>query len=144
MAQTAERIDPLNNFNFLVQLDGISRASFHECTGFNSAIDVTEHREGGALHPLKLPGITKYGDLTLRRGVTHDRELYDWHLAAVNGDVQRRSGSIVVLDRRGQEQARWNFFDAWPKRWEGPTLNSEGTDVAIETLELAVERLERA
>jgi len=144
MAQTAERIDPFISFNFRVQLDGINRASFHECTGFNSAIDVIEHREGGAANPVKLPGLTKYGNLILRRGVTHDRELYDWHLAAVNGDVQRKSGSIVVLDRRGEQQARWNFFDAWPQRWEGPALNSEGTDVAIETLELAVERLERA
>jgi phage tail-like protein len=144
MAQTAERLDPLTSFNFLIQIDNITRAAFHECSGFNSVIDLIEHREGGAPSPLKLPGLTKYGNLVLRRGVTDDRELYEWHLAAVNGDVQRRSGSIVVLDRRGQETARWNFYDAWPQRWEGPALNSEGSDVAIETLELAVERLERA
>jgi phage tail-like protein len=144
MAQTAERIEPLTSFNFLIQIDGITRAGFAECSGFNSSIDVIEHREGGAISPMKLPGLTKYGNITLRRGVTDDRELYDWHLAAANGDIRRRSGSIVVLDRRGQEKARWNFFDAWPQRWEGPALNAEGTDVAIEALELAVERLERA
>jgi phage tail-like protein len=144
MAQTAERVEPFTSFNFLIQIDGITRAGFHECTGFNSSVDVIEHREGGAISAMKLPGLAKYGNLTLRRGVTDDRELYDWHVAAVNGDVQRKSGSIVVLDRRGQEKARWNFFDAWPQRWEGPALNAEGTDVAIETLELAVERLERA
>jgi phage tail-like protein len=144
VAQTGERLDPLTNFNFLVQIDGVTRAAFHECSGFNSAIDLIEHREGGATHPLKLPGMTKYGNLTLKRGVTDDRELYEWHLAAVNGEVERRSGSIVVQDRKGEEKARWNFFDAWPQRWEGPALTSEGTDIAIETLELAVERLERA
>jgi phage tail-like protein len=144
MAQTAERIEPLTSFNFLIQIDGITRAGFHECTGFNSSVDLIEHREGGAISPMKLPGLAKYGNITLRRGVTDDRELYDWHVAALNGDIQRRSGSIIVLDRRGQEKARWHFFDAWPQRWEGPALNAEGTDVAIEALELAVERLERA
>jgi phage tail-like protein len=144
MAPTGARLDPLTSFNFLVQIDGITRAAFHECSGFNSTVDVIEHREGGAISPLKLPGQTKYGNVVLKRGVTDDRELYNWHLAAANGEVERRSGSIVVLDRKGEEKARWNFFDAWPQKWEGPALSSEGTDIAIETLELAVERLERA
>jgi phage tail-like protein len=141
---TGDRLNPVPNFQFTVEIEGITRAGFHECTGFNSSIDLIEHREGGAITPLKLPGQVKYANITLRRGVTEDAELYDWHRAAVVGDVQRRSGSIVVRDRTGAPRARWNFFDAWPVRWEGPALNAEGTDVAIETLELAVERLERA
>jgi phage tail-like protein len=140
---TGERLDPFTNFNFRLEMDGLTRGTFHECTGFNSSIDLIEHSEGGGL-VLKLPGMTKYGNITLKRGVTADRELYDWHRDAINGTVTRRSGSIVVCDRKGEEKARWNFFDAWPQRWEGPALNSEGTDVAIETLELAVERMERA
>lgn len=143
MAPTAQRIEPFVSFNFLVEIDGLTRAAFHECSGFNSSMDMIEHREGGAITPMKLPGLVKYGNITLRRGVTDDRELYDWHLSALTGTIQRRSGSVVVLDRRGIEQVRWNFFDAWPQRWEGPSLNAEGTDVAIEVLELAVERLER-
>jgi phage tail-like protein len=140
---TGDRLDPLTNFNFTVEIDGITRAGFHECTGFNSSVDVIEHREGGAISPLKLPAQTKYGNITLRRGVTDDRDLYNWHLAAATGTIDRRNGSIVVRDRTGSEQARWNFFAAWPVRWEGPALNAEGNDVAIEALELAVERLER-
>ena len=73
---TGDRLDPFINFNFTVEIDGITRAGFHECTGVNSAIDVIEHREGGAISPLKLPGQTKYGNVTLRRGVTDDRDLY--------------------------------------------------------------------
>jgi phage tail-like protein len=141
---TDERLDPFTSFNFLVQIDGVTRAAFHECSGFNSSIDLIEHREGGAPTPLKLPGMTRFGNVTLRRGVTEARELYEWHRAAVRGEVERRSGSIVVLDRRGEEKARWNFFNAWPQRWEGPALNSEATEIAVETLELAVEGLERA
>ena len=141
---TDERLDPFTSFNFLVQIDGVTRAAFHECSGFNSSIDLIEHREGGAPTPLKLPGMTRFGNVILRRGVTEDRELYEWHRAAMRGEVERRSGSIVVLDRRGEEKARWNFFNAWPQRWEGPALNSEATEIAVETLELAVEGLERA
>jgi phage tail-like protein len=141
---TGARLDPFNNYNFTVEIDGITRAGFHECTGFNSAIDVIEHREGGAISPLKLPGQTKYGNITLRRGVTDDTDLYRWHLNAASGTIDRRNGSVVLRDRTGAEQARWNFFAAWPLRWEGPALNAESNDVAIEALELAVERLERA
>ena len=93
---------------------------------------------------MKLPGLTKYSNIVLRRGVTDDRELYDWHRRIVQGDIERKNGSVVLLDRRGQEVARWNFFRAWPSKWDGPDLNAEGSDVAIETLELAHEGVERA
>jgi len=137
-----ERKDPFINFNFTIQIDGINRAAFHECSGFNSTIDVIEHREGGK-PATKLPGQVKYGNVTLKRGITDDNQLYTWHERAAAGKVERRNGSIVLRDRLGNQTARWNFYDAWPTKWEGPALSSEGTDVAIETLELVVERLER-
>jgi phage tail-like protein len=142
---TAARIDPFFNFNFLVEIDGIARAAFHEVTGFDSTIDVIEHREGGDnTTPRKLPGITKHSNIVLKWGMTDDQDLYRWHRDTVRGNVQRRNGSIVLLDRRGQEVARWNFFNAWPAKWDGPDFNAEGNDVAIETLELAHEGVERA
>jgi phage tail-like protein len=144
VTQPAVPSDPFVGFNFRISMDGLTRGAFRECTGLHSAIDLVEYREGGATHPSKLAGLTKYGNVVLRRGITDDRELYDWHLAAVNGDISRRNGSIVVLDRKGGEAARWNFFGAWPQRWEGPALNSTTSELAVETLELAVERLERA
>lgn len=141
---TAVRIDPYFNFNFIVEIDGITRAAFHEANGFDSTIDVIEHREGGENTTLrKLPGMTKYSNIVLKWGVTDDVQLYQWHRDAVRGKVQRRNGSIVLLDRGGQEVARWNFFNAWPAKWHGPDLTAEGNDVAIETLELAHEGLER-
>jgi phage tail-like protein len=60
------------------------------------------------------------------------------------GKIQRKNGSIVVNDLNGDEKVRWNFFDAWPTKWDAPDLSAKGNDVAIETLELAVERIERA
>jgi len=145
MAQTGQRIDPYANFNFLVEIDGITRAAFHEVSGFDSTIDVIDHREGGENTTLrKLPGMTKHSNIVLKWGLTDDAELYNWHRDAVQGRVSRRNGSIVLLDRQGQERMRWNFVNAWPSKWDGPDFNAEGNDVAIETLELAHEGISRA
>ena len=141
---TGQRVDPYGNFNFLVEIDGITRAAFHDVTGFDSTIDVIEHREGGEnTTTRKLPGMTKYSNIVLKWGITDDLQLYDWHRDAVQGTVQRRNGSIVGLDRRGNEVVRWNFFNAWPSKYDAPDFNAEGNDIAIETMELAHEGLER-
>jgi phage tail-like protein len=141
---TGQIADPFGNFNFLVEIDGITRAAFQEVSGFDSTIDVIEHREGGENTTLrKLPGMTKYSNISLKWGITDDQELYQWHRQIVQGDIQRRNGSIVLLNRAGQEVARWNFFRAWPTKYDGPDFNAEGNDVAIETLELAHEGVER-
>lgn len=141
---TGDIKDPFGNYNFLVELDGISRGAFQECSGFDSTIDVIEHREGGENTTLrKLPGMTKYSNITLKWGITDDTELYDWHRQTIQGDIERKNGSIVLLDRKGQEVARWNFFRAWPTKWDGPDLNAEGTDVAVDMMELAHEGVER-
>ena len=144
---TGQRIDPYGNYNFLVEIQGIARAAFQEASGFDSSIDVVEHREGGDNTTLrKLPAMTKYSNITLKWGTTDDRDLYNWHRQWVTGDpaAKRQNGSIVLLDRQGREKVRWNFFNAWPAKWTGPSFNAEGNDVAIETLELAHEGLERA
>lgn len=144
MAETGKRVDPWGNFNFLVEIDGIARAAFHEVSGFDSTIDVIEHREGGENTTLrKLPGMTKYSNVVLKWGITDDRQIYDWHRQAVRGDVARKNGSIVLLDRQGQEKVRWNFVNAWPSKYDAPDFNAEGNDIAIETMELAHEGLER-
>jgi phage tail-like protein len=141
---TGAMIDPFVNFSFLVEIDGIRRAGFHECSGFASTIDVIEHNEGGSITPRKIPGMTKYANIVLKWGMTDDRQLYDWHMQVANGEIARKNGSIVVLDRAGNEVARWNFIRAWPSKWDGPDFNAEGNDVAIETLELTHEGLMRA
>jgi phage tail-like protein len=142
---TGQRVDPYGNFNFLVEIDGITRAAFQQASGFDSTIDVIEHREGGEnTTPRKLPGMTKYSNISLKWGLTDDRDLYDWHRQAVLGNIQRKNGSIILLDRQGNEKIRWNFVNAWPSKWDGPDFNAEGNDVAIETLELAHEGVMRA
>src|SRR5215213_5564656 len=134
--------DPYGNFNFCVEIDNIVRAAFQEASGLDSTINVIEHREGGDnITTRKYPGQTKYSNLTLKWGMADDRELYDWHRQWATGDpaAQRKNGSLVLLDRQGQEKVRWNFFRAWPAKWTGPSFSAEGNDIAIETLEIAHE-----
>ena len=139
------RVDPFKAYRFLVEIDGIVQAGFSECSGFGSNVEVVEYREGGDPTTVrKLPGKATYPDIMLKWGVTDSRELYDWHLAAVNGQIQRKNGSIVLLDDTGQERVRWNFFSAWPSKWDGADFNAKGTDAAIDSLTVSCERLERA
>ncbi len=141
---TGKRVDPYRNFSFLVEIDGITQAGFSECTGFGASTDPIEYREGGETKTVrKLPGLTKYTNVTLKWGLTDSKELYNWYRDVVNGKIQRKNGSIILLDLEGQEKVRWNFFEAWPSKWDGPDFNAKGNDVAIETLELATERIER-
>jgi phage tail-like protein len=136
--------DPFVNYNFHVEIDGISRAAFQEVTGLDSTIDVIEHREGGwNTTPHKFPGQTKHANLVLKHGMATDRELVDWHQAATDGQIDRRNGSVILLDRTAQEVARWNFERAWPSKYTGPSLNAEASDMAIESLELVHEGLQR-
>ena len=140
---TGTLVDPYVNFSFLVEIDGITRAGFHECTGYNSSLDVIEHNEGGSITPRKIPGLTRFGDVTLKWGMADDTDLYDWHMQVATGQIVRKNGSIVVLDRAGNELSRFNFVRAWPSKWDGAALNAEGNDIAIMTLVLTHEGLSR-
>jgi len=129
--------EPLAGFNFRVEIDGIVVAVFSKCRGLSSETEVVEYREGGDQRIRKLPGITKFSNITLKRGITQDRTLWEWRQTVVNGRVERRNGSVILLDTAHSEVARWNFFDAWPAKWEGRDLDARSSDVCIETLELA-------
>ena len=77
-----------------------------------------------------------FGTLTVRENL----EMGGW----LDPAATRRHGSIILMDRSGQEKIRWNFVNAWPVKWTGPSFNAKGKDISIETLELAHEGLERA
>jgi phage tail-like protein len=141
---TGDRKDPISAFRFMVEIGGVSRGIFTEVSGLDSTIDVTEHGTGGGNGILlKLPGITKYSNLVLKWGITDDMSLYQWHRQAALGEVKRENGSILALNHLGKEIARWNFTNAWPTKYTGPTFNGESSEVAIETMELAHEGIER-
>src|SRR5215813_3547511 len=96
---TIQRNDPYLASNFRVELDGITVAAFRECSGLGSELTVIEYRNGSDRgSPRKLPGLQKFPNITLKRGMTGDRQLWDWHKSALDGNVQRKNGAIVLLD----------------------------------------------
>ena len=138
------RVDPYKDYRFQVEIDGIADSRFLECSGLGSEVAVIEYREGGEPAAVrKLPGRASFSDITLKRGITESKDLYDWHKAILQGQMQRRNGSITLLDDEGVEVVRWVFREAWPRKWEGPDLNAMGNEVAIETFVLTCESLER-
>jgi phage tail-like protein len=138
--------DVYKGFNFLVEIDGITQAGFQECGGLDSTVAMIEYREGtDPTHVRKLAGLTSFSAISLKRGITDSDELYQWHMNAVNGaNPDRRNGSIVLLDETGAEKIRWNFTHAWPSKWTGPSFNGTSNSVAIESLEIMHEDLQRA
>ena len=142
---TGTRTDPYGGYNFLVEIDGITQAGFQEVSGLDSTTDTLDYREGNdPNHGRKLPGLNKFSPITLKRGITDSDELWKWRATVVGGKIVRKNGSIVLLDDRGQEKLRWNFFNAWPSKWTGPALNASSTAVAVETLEITHESMEKA
>jgi phage tail-like protein len=142
---TGARTDPYRAHNFLVEIDGIARAGFRECSGLESRQAPIEYREGtdGPTNR-KLTGLVTYPNITLRWGITDDPSFWAWRKAAMDGAVDRRNGSIVMLDETGQEKLRWNFREGWPSAWIGPAFNATGNDVAVEAVEIAHEGVTRA
>jgi len=142
---TGARLDPYMNYNFLVEIDGVTQAGFQEVSGLDATTDPVEYREGGENTTVrKLPGKTTYSDISLKWGLTDSDEMWKWREDFIKGRIERMNGSIIVLDDEGNERVRWNFFNAWPSKWEGPTFDAKANDIAIETLTIAHERIERA
>lgn len=140
------RKDPLRNFRFRVEIDGVAVASFSEVTIGAATTEVISYREGGDLtHVRQLPGLTKYSNISLTRGVTSSLDLWNWHRAVAGGEIgaNRRQVVIVVLDEKGADAVRFVVSEAWPTRYEPGQLNAKGNEVFIETLELANEGVER-
>src|SRR5690606_29686187 len=118
---TGDRLDPFAQFNFLVEIDGVTRAGFTECSGLTTEQDVIEYREGSETQRVrKLPGLRKYSNIVLKRGLTKDTELWEWRRATIDGATERRNGSIVLLDESRQAALRWNFYAGWVSKYEGP------------------------
>ena len=143
--RTDPKFDPYANFAFLLEIDGITSAGFSECSGTNAEITPIEYREGNeGLTTRKLPGLSKFGNVTLKRGVTQDLELFNWFNAGASGDVDRKQTmSIVLLDETRIEAVRWNLLNAWPCKYVAPDLKGDAGEIAIESVELCHEGLIR-
>lgn len=137
MPETPQRPYPSNRF--YLEIDGTVRALFVEVSGLQVETDVLEYAEGGNngfVH--RLPGRTRIGNLTLKRGMVVDSEMFTWYMDIAAGrKINRRNVSLIVYDIDAKELQRWNFFAAYPVRWVGPQLSATSTTNAVETIELA-------
>jgi phage tail-like protein len=141
----ATRVDPYRGYNFIVEIDGITQAGFQEVSGLDASTEKVDYREGtDPAHVRKLPGMNSFSNITLKRGITDSDELWKWRQTVLDGKTERKNGSIVLLNEAGLEKIRWNFVNAWPTKWTGPSLNATGNAVAVESLELVHEELKRA
>lgn len=144
---TGDRKDPFRGFKFRVEIDGLQRAGFREASGLDSSQDAIDYREGDdkTVTIRKLPGLKKFSNIVLKRGITDDVDLWKWRKQVMDGKIKdaRKNGSIILMDDEGNDKVRWEFVDAWPTKWTGPTFNATGNEVAIDTLELVHEGLDR-
>jgi phage tail-like protein len=133
------RIDPLRNFRFKIDIDGITQAGFSEVMIGETTTEAVDYREGAdvASNVRKLSGLTKYGNITLKWGVTDSAELYNWHKAIVAGQVgsSRKKVTINVLDETGAPKARFVVSEAWPVKYDPSDLSGKGNEVFIEANE---------
>lgn len=143
-----ERTDVYRNYNYMLELgQGEKAAYFTEVTGLGLSVECIEFREGG--NPLssarKLPGRVKVHPVTLSWGVSSNRDMWELLMGAVNGKVTRKSLSIIILGTDGvTEKVRWNLNEAWVSEWRGAELDALGQQVAIETMTIHAETIERA
>ncbi len=138
------RHDPYKNFRFRVEIDGVDAGQFTEVSGLGAEADVIEYREGAdkVTSSRKLPGRVRYPNVTLRRGLTTSRDLWEWWKTVRDGALERRTVVITLLNDAGEPVLRWRLREAWIAKIEASDLKATANEVAIETVELTHEGLE--
>jgi phage tail-like protein len=143
-AQKDQRKSPQPAFYFEVKIEGHEAAYFRSVSGLKIETEVIEYQEGGDTGPIrKLPGVTRYANIRLSREFTGDQSLYDWFLTTQKPNPMRVDGLLTLVDRHGTQVASWTFTNGFPVKWEAPGMDSESSGVAIETIEIAVEKVEK-
>ena len=138
-------IDPYRAYNFKLVIQGVTLGHFVECTGLGVRVQALRYQEGGGHVVHRIPGPVDFADVTLRYGLTSSTELWDWFMSGVNGKPDRRNVSVLMLDTDDVTEAlRWDLIRAWPSEWRGAPLDALGREVAIESMTLVYESLQRA
>lgn len=135
---------PYGKYRFTVEMSSVKVAGFSEASGFDASIDVIEYREGDMVQtPLKVPGLKKYSNITLKKGVGATKELYDWMIGGTTAAVKRETITISIHDEADAVVASWQVINAWPCKYTAPDFNATSSEIAIESLEIAHEGLTR-
>ena len=138
-----DRNDPYTTYNFKLEIDGLTLGSFTEVTGLMVEGNAIYYREGNDQYwTRQLVGLRTQSTITLKRGMTQNRELWDWSVNIGRGVLDRRDGVIILMNEAREDVLRWSFRQGWPNKIDGPSLNATGNEVAMESLEIKHEGLE--
>src|SRR5215472_6461930 len=124
-AQPGTVVYPLGVYNWRLESQGMAEAHFVRCSGLGVSVQAPRFRAAGTRQVVhRLIGRVEYADVRLEYGLTASKEMFDWMMSAVQGTVQRRNVSIVMLDADGStEKLRWNLSGVWPREWRGAVLD---------------------
>ena len=139
------RDNPYGAFNFVVEIDGLTIGGFSEVSGLGMEIAYADYRDGGDKPNAvrKIPGLHKFGDVTLKRGIVGSTELFQWLKQVADGTPAPRNVNITLLDEARLTVLSWKLHRAQPRKWSGPHLAAAGAGaLAMEELVLVHEGLE--
>jgi phage tail-like protein len=137
---------PIPKFHFSVDWGG-TRIGFTEVSGLDVETEVIEYREGNSpeYHKVKMPGMQKYGNITMKRGLMKgDNEYFDWWNTVALNTIERRDLTITLLNETHEPVVTWQVKNAWPVKVQGTDLKADGNEVAIESIEVAHEGIKVA
>lgn len=151
MARIGQPRDFKQKFSYLVEMDGIQGAGFNTASGLTAELGVSELREGGRMLPHKKPGLLSHPDLTLERGATRDRDLYDWFKQVANAATGRgqtanrykRTFDLVEVDRDGTEIARWTIYGAFIRTYTAGDWDATSEDAVMESVVIAYDYFDK-
>src|SRR5512137_2018356 len=128
------REDPIVGFHFALDIQGVIKGYFTEVSGIGSETEVAEQKvvnEKGIQVVLKVPGRLKWGDITLKRGLTSNLDLWKWRQMVEDGKTKeaRKNGSIIMFDQSLKPVAQWDFKNAWPSKITGPAPKSDSNEL---------------
>ena len=145
----ARASDPLVGFHFGLDVQGLITGYFTEVGGLGSETEIIEHKvvssDGAKEIIQKIPGRFKWGDITLKRGITAAMDMWDWRKMVEDGDISgaRKNGSVMMYDEAGQLVAQWDFTNAWPSKVTGPAIQSDSNAFGVEEMTIVHEGIKR-
>jgi phage tail-like protein len=150
MAKSSGReSDPLIGFQFSLECAGMITGFFSEVGGVGSENEVIEHKivdKAGHESVQKLPGRLKWTDISLKRGITDNMQVWEWRQMVVDGQIgkARKNCTITMFDRDYKPAAKWDLFNAWPSKVTGPSFKSDSNEFGIEEVTLVHEGMKRS
>ncbi len=141
---TQNAVWPLPSFSFQVTWGTQTKIPFQEVSGLDTETQILEYRHSNspAYSTIKMPGIKKFGNVTMKRGIfVKDNSFWAWYSQITMNTIKRIGVVVQLLDEKSNPTMTWTLTNAWPTKISSPTMKSDGNEVAIQTIEIAHEGL---